>query len=363
MAKIWTYSKDVGGTMGVLPVVRELKKLGHAVTYIAEEKAIDTLTKENQPYCTFGSVEEVLEKLPLPAALVTSMCSKGGLGRDLVPLLKERGVSTIALQDFWGARLQTDWADPKFHPNNIVVNDEIGARIVRHAWGSDYSGVMVNGYPALDRFAGYDVGGNRNRIRQELNLADEVPVVLFQAQVRGTSKPLLEVVEALRYLASRGWEFYFIPRLHPRLGKDAPEEVPLCEAALKLLEGTDVTVLRDVMNRYTTEEVLSVSDVVTSAFSTALVEAATLRRPSVAVLMPDTGMKQFLASTGGVMSEFPLVSLSCTKKVTTPHDLREVISYILTEGHARQREMQEKHFQVDGKNAERLAKTLTVLLK
>jgi hypothetical protein len=94
--------KDPGGTNSVLRVVNELRQLGNTVEVIANGHALDRLPGMNVP---FRTLEGALEVMPLPDVYLTSMCSKGGVGRNLIPLMRSANVPIVAIQDLWGAQL------------------------------------------------------------------------------------------------------------------------------------------------------------------------------------------------------------------------------------------------------------------
>ncbi len=105
MDAILAVCKDPGGTNGVLPVVKVLRKdFGLDVRLIANGKAAELLANTNEDYEVLRSAEEITRRYPKPKLMFTSVCSRGGVGRDLVPSLRDV-CPTVALHDFWGTRL------------------------------------------------------------------------------------------------------------------------------------------------------------------------------------------------------------------------------------------------------------------
>ena len=349
---VWAYCKDPGGTAGMMPVVRELHSRGVVVRLFAEGAALQICEREGLPTET-PLLEQLALHDELPKLFVTAMCSGGGLGRDLVPHLRPRGVWCVALQDSWGARLMTDWADTIYRPHDIVVNDHVGEAIVNAAW-QDWSGVIVSGYPALDRFAGIDPALERQLVRDRYGIPRDARVILFGGQVKGTSAVLAEAIAAVRQVGG----CFLVPRRHPRLPVNAPDDARRWE---EIMGAFPKDMLLPQLDAATMDEALAVSDVVVAAFSTVLVEASVMRKPAIAVLMPETGMKRFREETGGIMEEHPLVSLGCVAKATSHEELVSCIAVGLA-GHPR-RLLQERAFQVDGKNAARLVDVFMESLK
>jgi CDP-glycerol glycerophosphotransferase (TagB/SpsB family) len=285
------------------------------------------------------------------------MCSAGGVGRDLVPLL--RGKATIiALQDFWGARLWTDWADQKFRPDFICVNDLVGKSIILDAWpGFGGEQVVITGYPALDVYAGFDQEVAVAKVRSILSLPDNKPIILFGGQLQQSGEALSELVAALNEI---GRNVCLIPRVHPRMKDNAPEEVPKWkEALLSFRKGH---VIED-SSACDPQLLIAASDIVVSMFSSMLVEAAVLRKPNISLLYPEVGMAQWLKETGGGMKEFPLTELGCSVKAANRRKLKLALQFML-DSHFDPglKAAQERSFKVDGQNAERVAAFIRNLL-
>ena len=344
MLTVWTVCKDPGGTNGIVPVAKCLRKMGHKVELIPNGKAIELLPALNEEFSMF---EQALKETPEPEALFTSMCSDGGIGRDLVPLMKRAGVLTVALQDFWGPRLRFEWADPKFRPDFICVNDKVGADLVMRAW-PDYDGnqVAITGFPAMDKYSDFDVETAANQVRTTLGLDRWRPSVSFGGQLEGVGDVITEVIEVLNELKL---DIYFLPRPHPRMKNNAPDEIPKWEKALAGFRGG---VLID-SSACSTSSVTASSSLVISAYSTINVEAACLRKDVISVLYPEVGM-YWLRLELPDLEDFPLVQLGCSAKAANRAELKRLIERALTSG-LDLRETQERVFRLDGKNARRVA--------
>ena len=351
---IWYVVKDPGGTNGVLPIREQTRAMGLSDLLIANGKAVELLQGKEE-FVAAENALEVLAAHELPKVVVTSMCSDGGVGRGLSSILQER-VPVIGVQDFWGARLWTAWANPGCWPHAIIVNDRVGAKILGDAWkGYGPERIWITGYPAQDKYFGFDVPGTGAKVKSDLGLTHDWPLVLWGGQVKLSGEIFREFVSALD---ETGQSVYLISRQHPRMKDDAPEEVPKVEEALANFrsgEIVDASGYKDIL------PLLAASDLVVSIFSTVLVDAAAIGRQNISVLYPETGMKRFLEETGGGMKEFPLVELACSKKAM---NRRELISALASafEGGLGLEAAQAETFKLDGKNAERVAKRVATLI-
>lgn len=345
---IWACCKDTGGMSGLLPVVEKLLTNGYDVLLIASGKSIDLLGQADQVFITPRTTEEILNSYPLPDLFITSMDSPGddNIGRDLVPLLKGK-CPIIALQDFWGARLNTNWAEEKFRPDYICVNDEVGAKIVLKTWsGFPQDHVIISGYPALDKLSDFSLSGQAGIARQKLRLTADLPIVLYGGGVKKSGQALLELVEALNEI---GQGIYLIPRLHPRMQGQAPEELPIWNNALSSFKTGHIISDSAACNILS---LIALATVITSMYSSVLVEAATLRKQNISILFPEM-MECFFEETGNIMAEVPLIELGCSAKATNQTELKRLLEKCLTDDLGLT-DNQIKHFQIDGKNAQRI---------
>lgn len=348
--------KDPGGTNGVLPVTRVLREsFGYDVRLIANGSAVNILSQTQENYEVLCSAEEVYRRYPSPKAMLTSMCSAGGVGRDLVPIL--RGLCpTIAFHDYWGGYLFTDWRDPKYRPDFFVVNDQLDANIVMRAWpdyGEDQ--LVVTGYPMFDQYAAkYDMATLLDEVSDKLGIeAASKPIVLFPCGLhKGASIFLTEVIEVLNEL---GQDIFFFPRCHPRMAKNAPEEVGLWASALQKFRGG--TLVADSL-ACTTPNMIRASSVVLSDYSTTLLEAILVRKPNISICYLEEVQNDYRVAVGksiDLMPDPPFVTLGCSAKAKDRICLGQQILDALN-GNLGLSDAQEKHFPLDGKNAERAAK-------
>lgn len=337
----------------MLPIYRRLRELSetaHSVHLFANGKAIDLLTQQSMNFfaTNFVDIGELFDTFGTPWALVTSMCSGGGFGRNVIPFLKGSGCTIFAVQDFWGARMQTDWADPQHRPDYLLVNDQVAVEIAKTAWTDfDPERIVITGSPAFDQLSRIDVAEQSIAVRKQLGLKDGIPIVLFGGQLAGSGEALLELVNVLNTTGSR---VNLIARKHPRMAEDAPgEERKWIEA---LANSTGCFLVDS--STYDPQSLIAAADVVVSMYSTMLVEAAYLRKPNIAILYDDLGKPQLVADTGGVLQEFPPAQLGCTAKAANRHDLYDLVLKAL-DGTMNLRVAQEQHFVLDGQNADRAA--------
>jgi hypothetical protein len=359
---VWAVCKDPGGTNGMLPVVRKLREGGVVVELIVEGKAVDILAQspERDECSAFHSVEQLLaERITIPKVLLTSMCGGGGIGRDLVPIMRTHGVKTVALQDYWGSSISTDWTDEEYRPDFVCENDQVGVELITKAWrGYPKERIKTFGYPALDRYATFDVSAATAKVRNVFGLSTEFPIVLFAGQLEASSHALQEVLEVLESRA--GLFTYFFPRPHPRMKTDAPEEIREWQLAMRGLERVETVF--DLFGQCTMSELIAASTIVISMYSTTLIEAACMRKQGIALLYSENG-EAAMKSSMPELDEFPLVSLECCAKATTRDELAELITTAV-DGRLEQnmRPHQEVHFSLDGKNATRTADFVKSLL-
>ncbi|MDO8585397.1 MAG: hypothetical protein Q7R85_04780 [bacterium] len=363
MAIIWFVVKDTGGTNGAIPVVCELRKMGHVVTVIANTncdgvpgrdcKGIAELVKADMAFVKASSAEGLLEQFTLPDAVVTDTSTGGGVGRDLIPLLPSSCV-TFALQDYWGGCLINDWADPEYRPSYIIVGDTIGAETVRKAWPEfNPERIGVTGYPALDKYA--DPGAilaEAERFNTHFQLGF-VPTVFYAGSTLN-GQCLMELVKAIE---TTGRRVNLIVRPHPRMIEEEPNELPVWGMAVaRLLSDRKSKVITTNHEGWSTPSLIAAADVTISAYSTCLLEAAALLKQNITLWTPEV-RAAFMSKArgfGGVLNEFPLVTLGCTVKAESVQELGGLLRMSFAD-QLDLRAAQKRHYPNDGKNAFRAA--------
>lgn len=343
--------KDPGGTNSVLPVYDAWTRSGGHGVLIANGKAVELLPKRGAAFRWYPSPAAVLDDIGVPGALVTSMCSKGGIGRDLVPMLMGR-CPCIALLDYWSAPFrrvdESSWDAPEHRPDAVVVNDAFGVACVRSGWEEGWHAgrAPMLGYPALDAYATFDATAAVARVNDRLCIAAREFVVLFTGWA---GQAMAWTVDALHHLAERhGIRVTFIPREHPRMRVDGPADFAQWQSSLATYTaGRCITDSSAVETR----ELLARADLVIADRSTTLMEASVLRRPNI-LIMDAADAEKYEASTG--LPEFPLVALKATVRAATSPELVDVLHRACTGGLGLSA-AQESAFRIDGRNAERIA--------
>lgn len=352
MAIIWAVCKDVGGTNGIVPVVEELERLGHDVCLIANGKAKEILPKDK--LMSFGNIEELKCHIQQPKVLITSMCSGGGIGRDLVrDYCPSKGIPTVALQDFWGARLWDEWSAVR--PDTICVNDDVGRTLVLRAW-PDYhvTAVKVTGYPALDKYKSFDCGEAGKKVRNQFNIPPKRPIVLYAGQIEFAGSMLRELVAVLNGMSELPC---LVARAHPRMKTEAPAKQ---SEKWHVAETEYIGQLIKDSSAYNMQTLIAASSVVVSGFSMALIEATVLRKPNISMLYLEMGMVEYAREMGHI-GNFPLFTLGCSFQATCREALLNVLNISLS-GDRRLEAAQRANFRLDGANAKRVAEVVCGLL-
>lgn len=350
MSKIVFVCRDVGGANALLPVANLLRKKNQIQWVVQENgRGKDVLKSSGQDFELYSSASEISKDSV--NAFVSSMCSTAG--QELAPHFKG-SCPVVAIQDQWACGLYNVWNDPKCRPDYILVNDELDKDFVLKAWPDfDPDGIIITGYPALDKYAHLDVQGVKTRVKNTLSLSLQKPVVLFAGQWGHTGHAIMELVKALNEIRQ---EVSLIVRPHPAMKDNAPEEMPLWEQALA--EFHSGTLISD-SSPCTMPDVIAASDLVLSMYSTSLCEAAIMRIPNIAILYPDHGMKEYVevAKT----DNYPMVSLGCTAKASNYEELVQLVRTSLSSDLGL-RSAQEKTFNLDGNNAFRAANFISSIL-
>jgi len=324
------------------------------VHVIANGKAHEILPMLPDPiteFEVFDSAADVLDAYPKPRIMVSSMCSEGGIGRDLIPLLRGQCPTVVMPDSPWG-RYQKEWADHSFWSDWLLVNDKRCESIAHALWhGFPGSQIQRLSWPFLDQFCGYDISAATEDVRLNLCPDNSMPIVLFVGQLNHTSKVLQEVISEINRLERR--RVYLIVRLHPRMDE---VEGRACEEAMKLF--SNGVLISDSRRYKTLRPLIAAADVTVSMYSTALIEAAALRRPSIAALTEpglcafyeDIGLKIKPSWPGYIYEIDNGLALSVALSCALRGDLQKGL-----------RRHQDANLPVDGQNAKRVAAFLLQL--
>lgn len=332
LKKILIVCKCIGGTNSIKPVVELLEKMG---LYDFE------WIKHDRP-------DEIKY---IPDAIITSVCSR--IGRDVARNFVGK-CPIIAIQNQWTAGLYDIWANADFKPDFVLVNDKIDRRQTVEAWpGFNEERAIITGYPAMDKYANFDIDAARARVTQSLGIdvSGRIPVILFAGQWWQTGHAILETVFVLNQI---GRFVHFIPRPHPGMKEHSYEELPAWERALSSYDSGNLVVNS---SSCAISDLVGASTLVVSLYSTVLQEAAILRKQNIAILYPDTGQRLYEAVSG--VSDYPMVSLGCTALAKNREDLSRYLRKALDNSLDLENN-QKKYFKIDGQNTARVAEVITL---
>ena len=132
MLRAWTYQKDTGGYKAVSRVSSVLKYRNYSVMDFVCGKAREEIQKDPSapPFTRAESASQVIYLLETghlnpPDVFITSACSNGGAGRDLISTMKHLGVPTVVVTDFWTGAHITKFTFGKFWTAIICVQDQL----------------------------------------------------------------------------------------------------------------------------------------------------------------------------------------------------------------------------------------------
>lgn len=367
MVRVWAVTKNLGGYNAVRPVLEELRLRNHGVLHIANGKSVDILsqTKKNPPYLRISSVDDLLYLtsnglITLPDIFVTSACSNGGVGQDLIPALRELGVPTVLVTDFWTGAQVKDFVNKEYWPDAVCVQDNLSRDILLDAWhGYPYSSVYVTGQPAFDKLALFDTAALLQKFTSGLTLFNEftelempyapkqtfdenIPIVLFAGQLQGTAQALNALIRSLNMMP---YPVNLVISYHPRLISDSREEErPIREAKSLFKNGK-------ILPTYplSSDEWSCVANLVVSMTSTVLATAGHFRKNCISILFPE--VEKGLDPRWGM----PYERLGTAAVARSQAVLNKLVVQALFKGGLGLREDQEKHFILDVNSAKRVA--------
>ncbi len=364
-------TKDTGGAKGAIPVGAALITLGHNVHLFASGKAREMSLVKNfdGPVHMIDAAEDITrfsrEQHWSPDAVVTSMDSEGGPGRDLMNyMFPSKTLKRFALQDFWGQRMRDPkaWAWSTARPHYLFVNDSIGVEASASAW-PDFprENIRALGYPALDRFKDLVSNEAKDRAQRKLNRitndAKSLPLVVWSGQLRQSGEILKLVAKAINQLGTVP-KFKFLARKHPDFEAKAQDQHGHWNEALAMIAHENcITDFPTESEELTMDLLNQTAAIVMSVYSTALVERAALRGPAIAFIN-DESRKKIETDTG--LKEFPLVTLGCAAQANTLEELTKHMRLLLTGDTVETMvAAQVRHFEVDGGNARRVAEFIS----
>lgn len=351
MARIWAVMKDPGGTNAMWPVVEELRKRRHSIIPIAHGKAIELLAIKKVSFIAAQNLAFKQEFLMnLPEIYITSMCSEGGIGRDLIHIFRSISIPTIAVQDYWGGAALTDFKNPIHWPNVVCAQDELAAEMILDAWPGykqKYGRIEITGQPAFDALITLDTPTTKSKTRKMLGCTQEWPVILYAGQLQWSAVTLTNLIKAINRLQ---FPVYLLPTKHPRMAINDPEEETSWNEALARFNNGIILDKQSL----STDQCVAASDVVVSMTSTILATGAYLRKECIAYLPPEI----FESELGSYGYKFlPMAKLGSCAVAENQLDLDSLLETALSKkpDPLGLRRHQEKNFKTDTKSASRVA--------
>ena len=323
--RVWVIAQDPGGYNTMHLVYKNL--IGaHEVLFIVNGKAVEIAAARGVDHVALeagSDLKAFISQHGAPKVLLTSMCSGGGVGRDLIPLLRPLGTTIIAVQDYWGQRLELEWKELRYRPDRITTHDEVGKQLILQMWPEfDRAHIAVTGFPALDSLQGFDVVREGARVRELLGLRNDLPLVLFAGQGDRTAAIFGELTAALERLKV---DCYLMPRPHPRTVQNFAAEAAPWQRYCAEYKGRMVF---DFFGQCTSQQLIAATvgnGCVVSAFSTSLIEAAIMRANGISVLYPEMGLKSMQEEMPG-LTENPLVTGGSVALAQNRRDLTRLLA-------------------------------------
>lgn len=360
----------------VRPIGDILSEMGHEVFRLANGVSVEHLRAAGKEVTQVVSTKQALWLCPNPDVLLTSMCSDGGVGRDLAPLLRGKA-KIVAVQGQWWARVGPgeSWHDRIYRPDYLIVNDRVGKDIVGTAW-PDFPRMRMRslGFAALDALHGFDVVESRSWVRTRLGISPETYVVYVSGQLWGSGEVMEEITVVLEeitvvldalYARSRR-DVVILASKHPRFDLSNPElavEASRWEASLAKMKHVRCISLPRPGESVSELYRIACADLVVGGFSTALMHAAGLRKPAISVMYKNGDMeRQFIKEAGGLIDRYPLVTLGAVAEARSSHELTKNVALAVSgELESRLLPYQQMYVAVDGGSARRTADFITSL--
>ena len=289
----------------------------------------------------------VIQHFGMPKVVITGMGS--AVGREFTHFKDD--VTTIAIQDQWGARFD-EWAG-KYTPTYFVTNDSYGVDITQRAWRDmEPSHILPLGFPTLDRLARINPAKEEVEVRQRLSIGEKIPIIYYSAQFAQSGRIMHAIVEGLNRFKR---EVVVVAGKHPRFPVEQfPEEAALWDSVPPLTRGKLFVGSQGIE----AISLVAASRVVISGYSDAVTEACVLRKPAVSVMWPE--VEQFYKQeTKEYVPVYPLLVLNAVFANHIPDLLGDVLELALEENKSGIQRIvkanQEKAFTADGNSADRIA--------
>lgn len=255
-------------------------------------KAEHELKRLKVNYSIVASPDEVItwvNRRDADAFVATMDPPTGGMGRFLIPKMRNLGLLTVSVMDFPGARIM----DFKEHqPHLVCVGSDADKTAIEAQWGKsgpDTYTVSVTGYPHLDEVA--NMTGEKKleaaaSCQKKLKLPSFMNVVYYAAQLKHSGATMREIVNALRIVNQ---PCILIARPHYLMQHDEKgvwkDEVAIWQEAQA--NWPNVVCPKDE-DGVTMREIITASIAVVGQYPTDAMHAASMRVPVFLREHPDT---------------------------------------------------------------------------
>ncbi len=301
MPKILTVTGNAGSGQSILPVINRLNNFPNfevtSVVYDVSDKVFDRACQDYNKiedlvkgceHPTFQAMESIIQEVQ-PHLVLTGTSTPGPRNRYLIEqtttiAAQRNGVPVVTVLDFWTEYLAKFGGDIGFpvYPDRIALPDE-NAKKEMLAIGAPAGRLYVTGNPHFDQFprlAESFTQQDKERVRRELGLRPDSHLLTFISQPIAerlgnrhgyTEKTvLLEVFKALQDIN---------PKNATLLVKAHPNEKQ--EDLVQMTRQYNFPVLVD--QKYDTTQAVLASDIVLGMFSTVLLDALCMGKPSLSI--------------------------------------------------------------------------------
>lgn len=352
--------KDIGSANAVFPILRELQKNSHNILVYADGVSAEKFKDEYPIISALCPLEKVLDwfsyEYDIRAAILGISSAGGVVPVAFTNTCKKRRIPVIAVEDYWASHCMVDFEEL---PDIVCVQDELAKSLLLESWGSRgyYSNqVIVTGQPAFDHFKDTNCRSANKQLRESLKLDKSWPIIFFPGQIYGMAEALMIVIEALN---SIGRPVYFIIRDHPRVSSlNAAEELRQIYKAYKDVPSKlNIGQLIDSSGLKSSDLCTAGADIVVGIYSTILVEACYMRKPTIVIWTPD-GQAGLEMESGNNLHRNPVAVSGAALEVSSSFDLIKAINLVYSGDISDMCNAQALHCKADGQSAIRVAQVI-----
>lgn len=356
---------DTGPANNVGPVVQALRRRGIEVAFYAAGPATDALAKAGIEFRPYTTAEEALDSCGEVGLFYGAIdCNDRLTAFEVVQEMESRGFTCpVNLQtDFWGAGIykKDEWS--KIAPDRVFCNDPRDAELAEVTFPRMRNGAYAMGWPWLDAYSREldEIVALGKRTREGLAIGSDETVVLFAGQLNRTGMVFAELVAGV---VAANQPVTLIARQHPAMlperDKDGKweHERDEWEAARAFFDRWGKGKYLDCTGpAYNVQDLIAASDLVVGAFTTTLIEAAAWKKQVIAILFPESGMREWREVTNHMMDNFPLCDLRACGYAGNAGELKQLLERSYAGDLGRTLDVfQSTHIKATGGNAERIA--------